>query len=385
MTATPAAAPRIASAPAWDVAGLLGVDPGQAPAALAVLVDDALGLRPDPNLTTVEDVDYPFGSPATGALLRVRGADDSGRSWSLFVKVLQHVRHWPELAALPPQYRREFSDSFPWRQELELWDAAVVATLPQGLRAPVLHRLVELPDERLALWMEDVTVDPTPWGLDRFARAARLLGRWNARSASAGVLAACGLPDGFGLRMYAERAVPMRGLAILGDDGLWSHPWLREHGDLRARLRTLGAQIPTWLDRLDALPQAVPHGDASPQNLLPEPDGGFVIIDLSFRSPHAVGFDLGQLVVGLVHADVLPAAALPDLTAVVEPAYVAGLADEGLTGLDAVVHEAFTITSMIRSGFDGLRLDLLASSAPRDLAAFDQRVALSRFLAGRLP
>ena len=385
MTATPAAVPRIASAPAWDVAGLLGVDPGQAPAALAVLVDDALGLRPDPNLTTVEDVDYPFGSPATGALLRVRGADDSGRSWSLFVKVLQHVRHWPELAALPPQYRREFSDSFPWRQELELWDAAVVATLPQGLRAPVLHRLVELPDERLALWMEDVTVDPTPWGLDRFARAARLLGRWNARSASAGVLAACGLPHGFGLRMYAERAVPMRGLAILGDDGLWSHPWLREHGDLRARLRTLGAQIPTWLDRLDALPQAVPHGDASPQNLLPEPDGGFVIIDLSFRSPHAIGFDLGQLVVGLVHADVLPAAALPDLTAVVEPAYVAGLADEGLTGLDAVVHEAFTITSMIRSGFDGLRLDLLATSAPQDRAAFDQRVALSRFLAGRLP
>ena len=40
---------------------------------------------------------------------------------------------------------------------------------------------------------------------------------------------------------------------------------------------------------------------------------------------------------------------------------------------------------MLRSGFDGLRLDLLDASRPQDRAAFDQRVVLSRVLAARLP
>ena len=64
---------------------------------------------------------------------------------------------------------------------------------------------------------------------------------------------------------------------------------------------------------MDTLPQALPHGDASPQNLLvpaDDPDT-FVAIDVSFQNPQAVGFDLGQLLVGLTHAGLLPAAALP--------------------------------------------------------------------------
>lgn len=31
----------------------------------------------------------------------------------------------------------------------------------------------------------------------------------------------------------------------------------------------------------------------------------FVVIDVSFRSPHALGFGLGQLLVGLVHAGIV--------------------------------------------------------------------------------
>lgn len=37
---------------------------------------------------------------------------------------------------------------------------------------------------------------------------------------------------------------------------------------LRADLRALGARVPELLDSMDTLPQALPHGDASPQNLL---------------------------------------------------------------------------------------------------------------------
>ena len=57
------------------------------------------------------------------------------------------------------------------------------------------------------------------------------------------------------------------------------------------------------------------HGDASPQNLLvpaSEPDT-FVVIDWSFHGPLAVGFDLGQLLIGLAHAGRLTADVLPDV------------------------------------------------------------------------
>ena len=82
---------------------------------------------------------------------------------------------------------------------------------------------------------------------------------------------------------------------------------------------------------MDALPQALPHGDASPQNLLvpaDDPDT-FVAIDVSFQNPQAVGFDLGQLLVGLTHAGQLPAAALPEVHAVLVPAFTDGLQAEG--------------------------------------------------------
>ena len=54
------------------------------------------------------------------------------------------------------------------------------------------------------------------------------------------------------------------------------------------------------LDALEALPQCYQHGDASPQNLLVpkgKPDE-FVVIDWGFDCPQAVGFDLGQLLIG---------------------------------------------------------------------------------------
>jgi hypothetical protein len=79
--------------------------------------------------------------------------------------------------------------------------------------------------------------------------------------------------------------------------------------------------VPELLDRLDVMPQALPHGDASLQNLLVPADAldSFVAIDVSFQNPQVVGFDLGQL----------PAAALPELHAVLVPAFTDGLRAEG--------------------------------------------------------
>lgn len=333
-------------------------------------------LRP-PGPGELESFPYAFGSPATGGLFRLRGD-----GWSWFCKLLHHVRHWPGLAAMPPHVAADFADSFAWRSELELWDPVYASRMPPGFRPPVLHGIVDLGDDRLAVWMEDVEPTATSWDLDRFECVARLLGRWNARCAEPEALAACEYPIGFALRMYAEHAVTFRGLMPLQDDDLWSHPWLSNHEALRADLRALAPQIPTMLDRLDTYMQAIPHGDASPQNLLvPNSDPEtFVVIDPSFRTPHALGFDLGQLLVGLTHAGQVPASTLPDIAARIVPAYIEGLSTEGITDLDDEVRNAFATSAMLRSGFDGLLLDTIGSDDPGDRHDFDERLAMTHFL-----
>ncbi len=255
----------------------------------------------------------------------------------MFCKVLQHPRHWDGLAQMPPEVAQHFADNFPWRTELELWDPRVQVSFPDGLRSPALHRLIELEEDRIAVWQEDV----------------------------------------------ALRAVPGRGLAPLADDSLWGHPWLVGHADLRATLGSLGERIADDLARLDAMVQCLPHGDASPQNLLVPAAGDpaeLVVIDLSFRTAHPLGFDLSQLLVGLTQAGTVPAAQLPEIARRILAAYLHGLHDEGVTDQDAAVRDAFATTSMLRSGFDSLLYELLDSEAPGARHIFDERIELTRFL-----
>jgi hypothetical protein len=377
----------------WSLADLLAGDLDR----LTSLTRDAFGFEVDPAApypmnAVVETVAYPFSSPATAALLRVRGPTYNnqgadGRPWTLFCKVLQHVRHWPLLHLLPPEAQEEFANDLPWRAELELWSEVMAPTFPTGLRPPQLHAIVDLGDDRLAVWMENIEESEDPWDLARYARAGHLVGRWNARSRDRAVLESSGLPKGYALRMYAEKAVAHRGLEPLASDELWSHPWLAPHADLRRHLLELAPLIPELLDRLDQLEQALPHGDASPQNLLvpaAEPET-FVAIDVSFRAPHALGMDLSQMLVGLTHAGIVPAADLPGVADAILPAYVEGLRAEGWTGDPDEIAWAFAATTLLRSGFDGFRYELL--SAPVDDAAtraeFDERIAMLLFIADR--
>jgi hypothetical protein len=149
---------------------------------------------------TTTAVAYEPGSPATGALLRVAGTTADGQPWSLFLKVLQHPRHWPRLGQLPAEIRQPFLDIFPWRGELAAWEPGFADRLPAGMRLPRLYRLDELGDDRVAVWMENVRTLDDPWEPPRFARAARALGGLAARRADPALLAASGLPPGAGLR-----------------------------------------------------------------------------------------------------------------------------------------------------------------------------------------
>jgi hypothetical protein len=349
---------------------------------LVQIVSAALGRPAVPASWSAAAVPYEAGSPATGALLRVHGSTTDGVAWSVFLKVLQHPRHWAGLASIPPFLRTEFVETFPWRSELDAWEPEFAAALPDGLRVPELYLLVELPQDRVAVWMEDIEVADEPWSLERFGRAADLLGRLAARRCSTDMLDSCPVPRGFAVRKYAEGPV-FGALSALDNDELWRHSALNtEQGQrVRVELQRLGPLVPRILDMLDRCPQSLPHGDASPQNLLvprAQPDT-LVAIDIAFQCPVAIGFDLAQLLVGLAHAGEVRAADLPGVHRVLQPAFARGFADAGGRIDAADLSRGYLGSLIIRNAFTSIpygELDRLPASA------IAERLALTDVLCG---
>lgn len=344
-----------------------------------------LGGGTDPGPWHVEPIAYQSGSPATGGLARVRGTGH-GRAWSVFVKLVHHPRHWPLLHLVPEQFREELCRTLPWRQELAMWEQPFAGHLPDGLRVPVLYRITELDGERLLLWMEDVDALPdAEWTLDHYRRAARKLGGLAARRSTPQLLAGAGEP-GWALRMLVGNRVVRGSVPALAEDGIWAHPLVASMVDARLRddLRRIAAALPEILDRLDALPQALAHGDASPQNLLVprgEPDM-FVAIDVAFQCPLAIGFDLGQLLVGLAHAGYVEAAALPAIHDVLVPAYVEGMRAYGVDPDTEAVTYGYVGGLAARAALTSLPYETLNAPHTEQLATlWRQRAALTRFLA----
>jgi hypothetical protein len=108
----------------------------------------------------------------------------------------------------------------------------------------------------------------------------------------------------------------------------------------------------------------------------------FVAIDVSFQAPQAVGFDLGQLLVGLTHAGELPAAALPAIHRRLVPAFTAGLRDAGGRATAEEVAFGYVAGLAVRAGFTSLPFERLGEPVTPALAAtFRERAALTRVIA----
>lgn len=349
---------------------------------LRMMVSQSLGRTVGIAQWEVEVVNYPFSSPATAGLFRVRGTTEDDQAWSLFAKQLQHPRHWKGISQLPAELREDFAARFPWRMELQEWSPEFLASLPPGLRVPVLHQIVDLGEDRLMLWMEDVKLDAGPWDSHRFTRAAYLLGRLAARRCSTAQSQTQAIAPGFALRRYVEGRV-MSSLPVLESDEFWSHPLIARSvdGQLRGDLAELARRLPAMLDRLDRCPQSVPHGDASPQNLLPvskEP-GTFAVIDIAFQNLQAVGFDLGQLLIGLVHSGELTADSAFAFDPGIISAFSRGLSEDGISvPVDELVYGHHG-SLLARAGFTAFPFERLGEPPTYALHnLFAQRAALTR-------
>ncbi|MEO5832379.1 MAG: phosphotransferase [Nakamurella sp.] len=366
-------------------------------ARLNLLVSTALGRPVQVGTLTVTPVDYPSGSIATGALLRCAGTavacDGECLHWRLFVKVLQSARVWPLLDIIPELARQQWVDEFPWRIEIDSYRSRVSELLGDGIRLPEIYDVIEIDDDHAAIWMEDVVPSSHRWDDATFGRAARHLGVLAGRR-PLGTDVTFGRQDmvatpGYALRMFCMGRVLMGAAPMLRNPELWRHPSLAAalvdtgEGDLATDLVAALDRITPWLAAMNELPQTYVHGDASPQNLLrpaDDPDS-FVLIDFSFNTPHCVGFDLGQLLVGLVHAGEMEVDAMDRIRRVIVPAYVDGLRSTGFAVTPGEVEQGFLLASVVRSLFTAVPLETLDRPDAADLRSLlAARIRLARYL-----
>jgi hypothetical protein len=333
-----------------------------------------------------EPVAYDFGTPTTKGAVRLRGVTGDGRDWSVFVKVIQAYRHWPMIGMLPPGMRQRVLESPLWRYEADVHTSRVGELLPAGLRLPEAHAVVDLGDDRIAIFAEYIETADAVWDDDRFARAARLLARTSVRLTAADALPpSASRTPGEMSRLLYEFRLQLTDLPALADDRTWAaHPLLAAgRKDLQDDLADLAGRIPALLARLDLLAQLMVHGDASPQNLLiPACDPGtFVAIDWSLGGVAAAGEDLAQLLVGLAHAGQLPVTELARVRDVIIDAYVQGLADEQFAAGRHEIAIGLDGALAIRSAFTALPLDRLGEPPSEELDHLIQnRLELTRYL-----
>jgi hypothetical protein len=203
--------------------------------------------------------------------------------------------------------------------------------------------------------MEDVQEDGVGWSFDRYALAARHLGRFNGQS-----LAGRALPDEPWLVLGWLRNRAAGQVAFWANlDEHRSHPLFSVvlPGDTADRSRALFAEREGFLGVLDGLPQCLAHQDASRRNLLgrAERPGGeeTVAIDWAYTGIAPIGSDASALgfsdaMWGLdagVTVDDLPV-----LDAAIFQGYLAGLRDAGWRGDPRVARLGHALNTALRFG-----------------------------------
>lgn len=395
---------RITGDGAWAGAGIQDVEApdGELDAAtLTGLAELGLGMQPLPQLEamvaaqlrrpqvrvlTARLQPHPYNRPAltTAGRYLVSGtaADDAGqsRNYAFFVKLVQAWRKSPLSAEVPEPLRSQLAPLMPWRTEPDIYRGDLGRHLPHGLRLARAYHVTDLDDESAAIWLDRVPVRRVQWDVARHRHAAYLLGRL-AANASVAALAAQ-VPVGRTARRFAEHWLAVKVVPDLTTEDLWQRPDVAATFDpqLRRRIVSAAAALPTLVDELESLPTMTAHGDACTDNLLlTRLDNDIVLIDFGFWGTAPVGFDLGQLLLGEIQLGRRPARAFPELEEACLPAYVQGLRDEGCTTPVHQVRRAHAIATTIFHAIPSIPYEhRTAEAGPELRPLFANRAAMAR-------
>ncbi len=335
----------------------------------------------------VERVAYDMPAITTASRHWVSGTATTSRGtepWRIFVKHIQSWSRHPFFQYVPAEFQAMAAASVPWRTEAEVYRSDLADRLPAGLTMPRPLHVVDLDELSAAIWIEDVSATEMDWDLDRYRRAAYLLGRL-AASPDVAPLAALRDVD-WSLSSYTFGRVAVDVTPMLQGDEVWQHPLCAAFDDdLRDRLRRTADRAPALAAEGDALPRLTSHGDACPNNLLDGPGGDIMMIDFGFWGPAPVGFDLQTLLVGDVQIGKRSADTLAEVDEAIIPAYVEGLRDEGCDIAEAVVRRAHAIRSLLMTGLSAVPVDLFDGPITDDtLRIAGDRAVIARYCLDRL-
>lgn len=288
------------------------------------------------------------GNPVSAGLYRFTGSGQDGSrrlAWSVILKTIQSPANvgWENMGEGDDQTHWNY-----WKRELLVYRSDLLTTLPEGMAAPRCYGAVELPGDMAWLWLEDIgDVYDGVWSLDRYALAARHLGRLN------GVyLSSRPLPD----FPWLSRQRTRQWLAM---DPLWQMlPWdhprlLRRYPRPEANaFRRLLFENNRFLVMLDLLPKTLCHGDTYPTNFKTRRLDGVqeqtVALDWALVGVETIGDDLGQLVYGAQMS--LPEARPADIDNALFESYLAGLQDSGCRPDPRLVRFGYVTSAAVRVG-----------------------------------
>jgi hypothetical protein len=354
---------------------------------LAVMVADLFGAdAQDTVLLDSTASEFPYDLPAitTAGRYWVSGtAEVAGtpREFRIFVKHVQSWARHPFFELVPPEHRESAAGGVPWRTEALAYRSDLRERLPEGLTMPRALAVLDLDELSNAVWLEEVPVVECAWDLDRYARAARLMGRHATSAQVMDLLGTVG--HTMTVRTYHDGRLAMMVLPALRDAGVWQHPLVASSFDdsLRRRLLTAADHASDYADELEAITKVAAHGDACPNNLLSSADSDdLVLIDFGFWGPGPVGFDLSQLLVGDVQVGRRGSGDLAVVEAAIFGGYMAGLRDEECWIPDDVVRRAHALQLLLFTGLSTLPFDLLEVEPTPELHRIAaQRADIARF------
>lgn len=271
----------------------------------------------------------------TGEITRYRGVTADGRTWSAILKVLR---------------RPDGSRTHDWRREADIYASGLLERLPPGIVAPLVYR-IDASDGEVSLWLEDVIETDPVWPLERYAVAARDLGRFNgAYTAGAPIPDVVALPEDWLASWVAGRAA--RATTILADPSVMGHELVRRVAsrDTVARIGSFYARVPELITALDTLPRTLSHLDAWRANLMARDRGGTtqtVAIDWSVLGRAPVGQEIAVFVTGARVWLSLPPAEADAIGELAFSSYVGGLRDAGWSADEGQVRFAYTASAAL--------------------------------------
>ena len=239
-----------------------------------------------------------------------------------------------------------------WKREALTFASGLLNTLPEGFAAPACYSIDEAEDG-VCLWLEDlVDTAGASWPLERFALAARHLGRFNGT-----YLDGRPLPNDAWLNQRLLRTRADRNAAFWSNlDVVRELPTFRRGwpDDLGERALRLFQERHVLLDLLEQLPQTLRHADAGRRNLFARDSGSTretVAIDWAYTGVGPIGEEVAPLVVAsAIWFNGVTPAELPELDAMAFEAYVEGLRETGWRGDRTLVRIGCAATTALRFG-----------------------------------